>query len=838
MSSNFYHKKTRTTTCNVRISQKERHRQAMKRWRNNKRKKMCIKEHKNTNKHKHTNEILISPPSLPPMPQEATMSIDEPINNNVNDMNLNVEFFEETPNLQLSVTFGSVINAHTQKIETLEEEVSKYKQLYEKEVKKRKRTESKLQATEQDIFHMINEEPESNELYDNRDSEYKSKLSLSVQSCITNFGVLKNSLDSKFVAAFYDYIKIRLKTSCLKNSHSLTKLIQTMNVYNKVMNSGIPKIDLGGISDASLNRVMQFRAEQLFRTETCVVIKKKWIPFTSVGTLMHDECSQKKESQLSLVFVFNTNFGKDDRFLPKTYFGNIVRAIWHGNIPSKDSATTVQWAVKPAIDKIDELGKELYGKNWLSLRVLFKHELSVISDQNNGAKKVNRLIGVEFKVENLIKSICLMHNTTNTLLTGINRLLLERDGEDDPVLLECKNIDIVEICNSIQKLLMDKVDSCQNKGHFFKVFSSNSGNSEYYVDFVRVVGERKQFELKNVEASLSRKEEIIAFSTLKDRRSYLVSSPRKLYEFGCSIVLLRESIVVTNVTHMFSDPLMLVIGKYVQQMKNGLPVVKQTVTQCKGAGDNKKFALKTLLTATLIVIDDNIKPYIITNKMLSKKAKECIIQCIDDIDRFFDGTIFHASAFLYKVRNKLTTNNINIKDKYFRNLLFEITPTQFKKTLQQLQGFYHNIATDLKERLKDQSTKTIPDSTFTTNDRTESLNATGKYHGKRAPNIEETTKAAHAIHDFNSDLWNTFDYLMYCEPTEFQRILKIWHEHCLTYKQANENKIIRKKRYFSVKWKNIKIKLNTAQKQIPRPKNRTRKPKKKKNNYKYIICKY
>eukprot|EP01084_Bolivina_argentea_P116264 206606_1 len=214
-----------------------------------------------------------------------------------------------------------------------------------------------------------------------------------------------------------------------------------------------PEIKLGGISDASLNRVMQFRAEQLFRTETCIVIHKTWIKDKSVGTLQHDECSQRKESQFSIIF------GEDDKYLPQTHFGNMVRAIWHGNISSKDSESCIEWAVRPAIDKIDALGKLLYGNKWISLRSLFKQELAVISDQNNGAKKTNRLIGKEFSVMLLIKLICLMHNVSNTLWTVIARLLLERQGESDEILQECKNIDIVEICNSIQKLLMGNIDS-------------------------------------------------------------------------------------------------------------------------------------------------------------------------------------------------------------------------------------------------------------------------------------------------------------------------------------------------------------------------------------------
>lgn len=170
---------------------------------------------------------------------------------------------------------------------------------------------------------------------------------------------------------------------------------------------------------------MQFRALKLFRVETCIVIKRKWIANKSVFTLFHDETSFKQESQQSVLLSFNTDttefIDPDIDFNPKLYDGNIIRAIWHHNIPSKDSVTTVKAAIVPAIDELNEIGAVLY-KDWINLRRLMKTKLAVMSDQNTGALLTNRLIGEEFNVECLVQCVCLMHNLDNTLIVAVNRL--------------------------------------------------------------------------------------------------------------------------------------------------------------------------------------------------------------------------------------------------------------------------------------------------------------------------------------------------------------------------------------------------------------------------------
>ena len=81
------------------------------------------------------------------------------------------------------------------------------------------------------------------------------------------------------------------------------------------------------------------------------------------------------------------------------------------------------------------------------------------------------------------------------------------------------------------------------------------------------------------------------------------------------------------------------------------------------------------------------------------------------------------STFLLRARAMFADKNVVFKDLYFR-ALFELAPPQFEMVIKQFQGVCGVINIDMTRRYEMQSKESIPESTFSTNDRAETLNAT------------------------------------------------------------------------------------------------------------------
>eukprot|EP01084_Bolivina_argentea_P232258 391489_1 len=634
--------------------------------------------------------------------------------------------------------------------------------------------------------------------------------------------ITERTLEPEFACAANEYIKVRLKCEVLKNSKSLNKLIHILDIYNKIKNPDVKSLQLGGTSSASIDRLMQLKAFDLMRFETAMVIQKKWTEY-SVPTLFYDECSQRKDSQMSILMAFNTIVPEEDEyklpeiFTPKLQAGNIIRAIWHRNIPGKDTKTIMDWAVKPAIDELNEIGKLLYAEHWRCLRGIMEKTLAVMSDQNNGALDIGSHIVVEFKVTLFIQLICVMHNVHNALEKINNRLLyerrleLKRQPQADPVLKNLKNIDIIEICNRIQKSINAKFDGHKNKGITFKVFTSYSEDKDFFTKFRRVVGERKQWELHNVHACLSRRENMSDFSMKTKGSQHLVHNSREIYEYSKSIFLLRESIIMVNIQLMYTDPLMVTCGKNVKQMNKFLPILKKSLLIVRQIIQQKNFALRTLFQLTLLIQHELIQPYILCNNLLTHQQKMNILDCTkeNEITDFIDEQNFiNPAGFVNRIQTITFSRDITYSDKYFA-YLFDIKADELVTLLNQMQGAYYNLFTDLLKRYKAQPHQHIPDSGLTTNDCGESLNATGKYRGKIAVNIHEKTKGAHAVGDINNP-WETWDYVLDFEGMEFKRNVILWNRNLGTYRELMYEKKTYEQKYFSQKWKKIRLNIETS----------------------------
>eukprot|EP01084_Bolivina_argentea_P232259 391490_1 len=640
--------------------------------------------------------------------------------------------------------------------------------------------------------------------------------------------ITERTLEPEFACAANEYIKVRLKCEVLKNSKSLNKLIHILDIYNKIKNPDVKSLQLGGTSSASIDRLMQLKAFDLMRFETAMVIQKKWTEY-SVPTLFYDECSQRKDSQMSILMAFNTIVPEEDEyklpeiFTPKLQAGNIIRAIWHRNIPGKDTKTIMDWAVKPAIDELNEIGKLLYAEHWRCLRGIMEKTLAVMSDQNNGALDIGSHIVVEFKVTLFIQLICVMHNVHNALEKINNRLLyerrleLKRQPQADPVLKNLKNIDIIEICNRIQKTLNHKFDGHKNKGITFTVFTSYSADKDFFTKFKRVVGERKQWELYNVQACLSRRQYMASFSQKTKNGKHLVHNAREIFEFSTSILLLRESIIMVNIQVMFTDPIMFVSAKHVGQANKFLPILKLSLVIVKKVVDQKRFALRTLFQLTQLVASNTIRPTILSNELLTIAQKMNILDCTKEnqIEKYInEQTFIDADGFMNRIKTITEMKNVKYGDKYFA-YLFNMDSNELVTVLNQLQGAYHNAYTDLYARYEAQAHENIPDSSPNTNDLSESLNATGKYRGKYAVNINEKTKGVHALEALNYP-WYTWDYILTNEPMEFQRNISIWYRNCGIYEELWNDKKMYEQNYYRAQWKKIRMDIEMSnEEQIP-----------------------
>eukprot|EP01083_Nonionella_stella_P237033 831908_1 len=621
--------------------------------------------------------------------------------------------------------------------------------------------------------------------------------------------ITEKTFHPQFAAAFNDFIKIRLKCNVLKNSKCLDRLVEVMDVYNQVKNTGKNmQFEVGGTSYGSIDRVMQYRASELFLFETCIVMNRCWIPEQSKMTLYHDECSQRNESQLSIVMAFNTKIAEDSEFIPHLRSGNIIRGIRHRNIPGKESHVSLNWGIKPAISALDDIGCKLYEQQWIKLPNLIQDTLAVMSDQNNGALKLNKMIGDEYKVRNLVELICLMHNVDNMLGVIIERLLLERANTNDANLRNLRNVDINQIGIRIQKCLNRKFEGHQNKGELFTVFISRiEGKS--FIPFTRVVGDRKQWEIKNVEASLSRREEMGAFSmkTTRDGK-HLVADPRLLYEYSKSYTLLQESLIITNIRRQYVLPLMSLVSTEVEQMNRILPILKQSLDQCQYVATNTLYAIRTLFTLSKLIGHETVHPYILTNKLLSEDNVLAVLDCTDNLGQWINDDGFDFCEFMVQVRSTFDQQE-QVSDRYYAHII-QLQGDELQGVIIQLQGAYHALYTDFSQRYQAQSTEEIPDSALGTNDITESLNGCGKYHGSIAPNIAELTKNAMALNALNRHAWYTWDYLISHEPAEFERVLRLWLEHCGTYRMSIERKKEYQQKYHSEKWKKLRCTLSTA----------------------------
>ena len=658
----------------------------------------------------------------------------------------------------------------------------------------------------------------------NPDEEFKPMTSnkppkLTI-SALSNVSILsKTTFDPIFVSSFKDFMKIRLYCTTLKNCAVLEKLMKCMHMYNVVTKLRCKPMELGGTSASSLSRLMQYKSLQLFRVETAIVLHKLWKPGESVITLYHDEASLKGEATESVLIAFDAQsiVNLPPHALTNTmYNGCIVRAIWHQKIPSKDAEMTINAAIKPAIDLLDTIGFQLYKACWDTVRSRMKHKLATISDQNTTAMLTNKLVQKEFNVHTLVELVCLMHNLDNTLITAEQRLLLERDDPDkrDDVLKDAKHLSIIELCDRIQNALMLRCDTDKNKGVLFNHYFAKSPNKQSFTNYHRVVGGRRQHRVVNVEACMSRRDEIGVFSTLNVKNKSVALNPRIMFEYAKSQILLRESLVMTALYRNFIEPLIWTIGK--KRMRLVLPMLKQCLVNMKRIGDDKMYALRSLMTLNKLYED--MQPHIIANKLLTREAKVAIVDSSPDLPQFagqgLGAFVTDISAFRGRARALFADRNVTLNDKYFDHL-FVLSSAQLDIVLQQFQGVCNVIHIDMTRRYAMQSKESIPDSSFSTNDIAETLNATGKYHERRSPHISETAKAGFAIADVNKTLWRTFDHLAEKEPEEFKRVLRVWSACCGTFKEAKERKAAYGAQFKKNKRFKLKLKLSGLNRKIP-----------------------
>ena len=649
---------------------------------------------------------------------------------------------------------------------------------------------------------------------DDEDRVGDQVLSLSIEHVATSTSLItEKTFDPKFARSFRNYMKIRLYCRVLKNTKALYNLERCFDIYDIVRGQRTKTFDLGGYSPSTLSRLMQFRALQLFRFETVIVIKAVWKPGDSTITLHHDEASYKGDAWMSVILVFDAKEPTIDEaadptvFTPELRCGNAVRAIWHQKIPGKDAQTTVDLAVCPAVDYLDQIGCVMYGEDWELIRDRLKKRMATMSDQNSTALLTNKLIAKEFGVEDLIELVCLMHNLDNTLICAEQRLLAQRQDSRNrgDVLRNNFNINILEIANRIQNHLMIRCDTDKNKGDAFEHFFANSSNRSSFTPFQRVIGGRRQHLAINVEAVLSRREEIAKFGSTTFSGKFLTTNPRLLFEYGTSQILLRESLVFLCLCRNFVTPMISTIGKDCQLMKNVLPKMKESLVNLAAVATNTKFAVRSLLTMTKMF--SGMSPHILSNKMLSETAKVAIIDSTNN----FSG----VQAFYNNATSLFRRNGISFQDKYFHHL-FSQSLEQFQWILKQYQGVCDVVQMDMHRRYSLQSSSAIPSSSFGTNDCCETLNATGKYHEKRAPNISEGAKAALAVHDVNcGKSWYTFDHLAEHQPAEFQYTLMAWDRFCGTFKQSHSEKIQYQKKYKKVKRVHLTSKLNKPVDAVP-----------------------
>ena len=497
---------------------------------------------------------------------------------------------------------------------------------------------------------------------------------------------------------------------------------------------------------------------------------------------------------------------------PKLCSENVVRAIWHQKIPGKDAETTVETAICPAVDSLDDIGGALYGNNWISIRKRLSRRLACMSDQNTTALLTNKLIGKEFGVNDLVELVCLMHNLDNTLISAEKRLLDERVHADkrDNVLVNNTNLNILDIANRLQNHLMIRQDTDKNKGEAFKLFFENSPNKSSFTPFQRVIGGRRQHLARNVEAVLSRRQEIAQFGATKFNGKHLVTNPRLLFEYGNSLVLLRESLIFVCLSRNFITPMIKTIGRDCQLMKNVLPKIKEALRSLDLVATNSVYAVRSMLTLTKLY--NGMEPHILTNTLLSESAKLAIIDCTDVLQ---PQNEVNVPNFVRSAKALFRGLSVVFKDRYFHNL-FQQSPIQFGIILEQFRGVCNVVRMDMQRRYDAQSQSGIPNSTFSTNDCCETLNATGKYHEKRSPNISEQAKAAFAIHDVNRNgIWYTFDYLAEHQPRAFEEALIGWYKFCGSRLKARSEKMKYQKKFKKMRRIKVTNKLGKATECVP-----------------------
>ncbi len=561
------------------------------------------------------------------------------------------------------------------------------------------------------------------------------------------------------------------------------------------MNDKNDRIELGGISGATMSRLQQFKCADLFRLEICILLYRYWQFGISTMTLYHDETSQNGHSQFSIIMAFNVEYSNaqllnENYFIPKRRAGNIVRAIWHNNIPSKDAKSSVQWAVKPAINSLDKMGYELYD-NWTDIKSLIDGTLGTMTDQNTTALLINKLIGRELDIEELIESICGMHNVDNSIQPALDRLKQQRlnDKEDKNILCNSWKLDILSIANKMQNVLNIKNDNLRNKGHIYEEYERKQ-KSHKYTKFARVIGDRKINQLKNIDAILTRRDCIKKFAELSFNNQHLIYNARIAYEYGNSQVLLRESIIMTNIRRLYASPLLVTIGKDKPLMNIGLPVIKQALDSMKLITKSHQHSINVLAPLLLLTsLYDCTENAMIRNDLLCNDEKLFLIEIgeyINTLSRHNSEGIINLEQFLTQCQEKIRRKNIVFNDNYYKTI-FNQTALELSKILSQLKGAYGNIYDDMILRYELQN-KNAPNSTFTNNDITESLNGASKYQQRKGPSTTPKSREGSSFNSINCDAWNTFDYLSQNETMEFKRIILIWHNQYQSYHTSMKNK--------------------------------------------------
>ena len=120
-------------------------------------------------------------------------------------------------------------------------------------------------------------------------------------------------------------------------------------------------------------------------------------------------------------------------------------------------------------------------------------------------------------------------------------------------------------------------------------------------------------------------------------------------------------------------------------------------------------------------------PHIKQNTLLTFDAKMAIIDSSPDVQ---SSSVFviDIDNFLSRSRELFGERNVALKDKYFDNLL-RLCAVQFALCMEQYQGVCNVVHFDMQQRYALQSTESIPESSFSTNE---------KWHERRAPNVSET----------------------------------------------------------------------------------------------------